>query len=230
MIGRNPSGRPLLFGAGIRHLGQRQILGESAGGEPFGPAGEERHQRAPGPVGARGAVREVDRYRSPTERLLEMRPVLHRRAEQHGHAVEPHAAPGLLQDPARDLDAFVGLARGRLEGHGVVVAHLLGSRLLEQVRLERGEAARPASGHEARLALERPLEEGPRASVAGRSGGEDPGRPPGQGGHQVSLGGRGQRNIEEQGGEPDRRARRSVLDGRARPLEHQRPVGEPAPL
>ena len=96
-----------------RHLAERQILVEALGGQAVNAAREQRHEGAAGGVRPTGAAIEVHRHAAARARMLEQSEVLLRRTEEHRHLVERHAAAGLVQDAAHDLDRFPPFARRR---------------------------------------------------------------------------------------------------------------------
>src|SRR5262249_30660040 len=109
VLGRRPANIGILRRPRIRHLCERHVLGEPTRGQTLRLAGEECQQRTPGGIGTRRAAREEYRDAGPAERLLEMRAVLARRAEEDRDAVERHAARRRGLDATRDLDALAGL-------------------------------------------------------------------------------------------------------------------------
>src|SRR5207247_3672378 len=120
-------------------LSERDVFRESAGGEPFGRAGEQREKSAPRRVGTRRAPREEGGDRGAAQGLLEVGTIIAGRAQEDGHPVEGHAPRGLALDAPRDLDALARLARPRLERDGGVERRERRGGVLEEVSLQSGE-------------------------------------------------------------------------------------------
>ena len=74
------------------------------------------------------AAAEPDRDPRAREGVLDEAEVLARRAQEHGHLVEAHAAARLVEHVARDLDGLAALAGGGEEDD--VVAALVRGRFL----------------------------------------------------------------------------------------------------
>ena len=104
------------------HLGERQILGETTGRQAFRGARQQRQEGAAGRVGASGAALEPGRHAGAGEGVLEQPEIGLRRAQQHGHLVEGHAARRRLHDTADNLDRLPSFAWRREQMHGVVEA------------------------------------------------------------------------------------------------------------
>ena len=123
----------------LRHLSEGEIFVEALGGEPLGPARDEREERPAGRIGPAGAAIEPGRHASPIEGVLEQPEVGLRRAQNDGHVVERHAARGLVERAARDLERLAPLARRGEQAH-VAVRRARGRRLGgEDVAAEVGE-------------------------------------------------------------------------------------------
>ena len=214
--GRRPARRARRRGAargGRRNLGQREILGEPAGGQPLGGAGEQGKERPAGRIGQARAAGEPGRDARAAQRGLEVPGVDIRRPHQDGHAVEPHAARRLLQDAAGDLDALAPLAGGREERD---VARLAGrgsrgrrrcvggEQVAANAVQRRGEVRRPGLLD---AGAGQPFQDGARAPVAGRDRGERARSPRGQRRHQRAHGVIVDGNVEQQQRNAARRAR-----------------------
>ncbi len=212
-----------------RHLAERQVFGEAARRQVVGGAGEQRQEGAAGRIGPPRAAREPGRHPGPLQRLLERPPVALRRPHDDRHPVEGHAARRLVEDPPGDLGRLTRLA-GRREERDAVV-RLAGRGLLgEQVAADAGQGGVAAVVAALDRIGESRRQERDGAVIAGRDGRQHGLRPGRQGGHEVALGGAGDRHVEQQ-----QRARRQaggVAGGEpcGRRLEQRRAIGEAALL
>jgi hypothetical protein len=100
-------------GGGLRHLAQREVLGEPSRRQPVERAGDQGKKRAAGWMRAPCAALEVHRHAGALERVFQEPGIVLRRAERDRHAIERHAAASLAQDPARDFDRLAPFARRR---------------------------------------------------------------------------------------------------------------------
>ena len=91
-------------GVGERHLAQRHVFRKSPRRQFFVGAGQQREQRPAGRIGTPRAAMEPRGNAGAIERVLEHAKVGLRRAQQHRHLIERHAALGFLQ---------AGVARSR---------------------------------------------------------------------------------------------------------------------
>ncbi len=140
-LARGGRERRRTFFGGVGDLAERQVLGESARRESLGGAGEKGEKRPAGGVGTHAPPREVGGDRSASQRLLEMRAVLERRAEQDRHLIETRAAVGLLLQETRDLHALAAFA-GRREDDDVFAGRA-GRRVgRKEPRLQAGQRGR----------------------------------------------------------------------------------------
>src|SRR5262249_18460147 len=128
--------------------------------QTFAAAGEDREKRATRRMrttrpalepraGASGLVGH-----RALQRMFEQPDVSLRRADEHRHLVERDAAPRLLHDPPRDLDAFASFAGRREEPHvpgGLALGRL---RFREQIPTERHEIAVPSLLDDIRIEAE----------------------------------------------------------------------------
>jgi hypothetical protein len=64
------------------------------------------------------------RYSCPTESLLQRRPVLFRRPEQHGDAIKGNTVPCERQHSARNFNAFAPLAKSREYQYLIIIYRL----------------------------------------------------------------------------------------------------------
>ncbi len=119
----------------LRDLGEREIFREAARRELLARACQDGDEGAARRMRASCAALEPGWHARARQRMLEQRDVPLRRADENRHVVERHAAPSLLQDPARDLDRFASFAWRREE---LDVAARLAFR-----RLGRGEQIAP---------------------------------------------------------------------------------------
>src|SRR5207247_1232262 len=85
--------------------------GKSCGRKVLDRAPQKREIRAPRRVWPARATLEIRRHARASERMLEQRRILLRRAHGNRHAIERDAAARLAKHTARDLDAFAPLAR-----------------------------------------------------------------------------------------------------------------------
>ncbi len=121
--------RPVAIRVG--HLRERKILGVAARREMLGGAGQQREQSAAAGLGPGGAAREAGRNRGAIERFFQIRHVTSRRMQRDRDTIEANAAVRLGKNPARDLDAFLHLARRRDDFDGIV-ERALGRRLVAE--------------------------------------------------------------------------------------------------
>ena len=105
----------------LRHLAEREVLVEPFGRQAVDGARQQRDEGAACGIGPAGAAIEVHGHTTARARVLQQTEVLLRRAEEHRHLVERHAAAGLVENPAHDLDGFASFARRR-EHHDVAGA------------------------------------------------------------------------------------------------------------
>ena len=109
----------------LRHLAERQVFVEALGGQAVDRARQQRDEGAAGGIGPARAAIEVHRDAAARAGVLEQPEVLLRRAQEHGHLVERHAAAGFVQHAPHDLDRFAPFARRR-EQHDVAGPLALG--------------------------------------------------------------------------------------------------------
>ena len=99
----------------LRDLGEREVLGEADADSRSTRAAEDGEEGAAGRVWAPGAAIEPGVDARALERVLEQAEILARRAQEHRHLVELHAAARLVENAPRDLDALASLAWRREE-------------------------------------------------------------------------------------------------------------------
>ena len=100
-------------GGGLRHLSQREVLGEPPRRQSVERAGDQGQKRPAGWMRAPRAALEVHRHAGALERVFQQAGIVLRRAERDRHAIERHAAARLAQDPARDFDRLAPFTRRR---------------------------------------------------------------------------------------------------------------------
>jgi hypothetical protein len=150
-IGRDPAisvrrrGGRRAGGARVGHFAEREVFREATRREPLGGARDEREEGAAAGVRSHRAARELRRHAGARERLVEVRVVLVRRAQQHRDAVEVHTFRGELQAAPRDLDALATLARRRQHDDALVWRGRVRRGAAKEVRLQaRARSRRPA--------------------------------------------------------------------------------------
>ena len=98
----------------VRHLAERQILGESARGQIVDGAAQQREKRTARGVGPAGAPLEVSGNARACEGVLEQTRVVLRRSQRDRDPIEGDAAASLAEHPSCHLHALTPLA-GRRE-------------------------------------------------------------------------------------------------------------------
>jgi hypothetical protein len=213
---------------GVRHLGERQVLGEAPGREVLGGAGEQRREGAPRRVRRHRAAGEVGGHAGPPQRLDQVGAVLLRRAQQDGDAVEGDALVGQRVDASSQLDALAALA-GRGD-HGDLATGRRGRRRasLEEVGLQGGQRLGSVP-HRKQLGLrsERPRERLLALVVAPGQGGQQLGGATRQRLEQLALRPRGDLEVEQQGRQPEPGVGGVLLGAPAGQGVHARAVGQP---